>query len=118
MSEHGLLGVPDAGAFLARLTRLDQAAPVRLRSSGIRKLEYFFNKADQRYVFFEMDIYWAYVARFKHKTYTDRWGQTRTDLFDPILTVAPRTDRFPLFHAKDGDRAPEQANGHVRLGGS
>ncbi|MEV4278086.1 hypothetical protein [Actinoplanes xinjiangensis] len=36
MSEHGLLGVPDAGAFLARLTRLDPAAPVRLRSSGGR----------------------------------------------------------------------------------
>ncbi|SDT68339.1 hypothetical protein [Actinoplanes derwentensis] len=36
MSEHGLLGVPDAGAFLARLTRLDPSAPVRLRSSGGR----------------------------------------------------------------------------------
>ncbi|MFC7535050.1 hypothetical protein [Actinoplanes sp. GCM10030250] len=36
MSSHGLLGVPDAGAFLARLTRLDPAAPVRLRSSGGR----------------------------------------------------------------------------------
>ncbi|WP_433828801.1 hypothetical protein ACQP2E_05610 [Actinoplanes sp. CA-015351] len=36
MSGHGLLGIPDAGAFLARLTRLDPAAPVRLRSSGGR----------------------------------------------------------------------------------
>ncbi|HWS38719.1 MAG TPA: hypothetical protein VN408_39030 [Actinoplanes sp.] len=36
MSEHGLLGVPDAGAFLARLTRLDPSAPVRLRSTGGR----------------------------------------------------------------------------------
>jgi len=36
MSSHGLLGVPDAGAFLARLTRLDPSAPVRLRSSGGR----------------------------------------------------------------------------------
>ena len=36
MSSHGLLGVSDAGAFLARLTRLDPAAPVRLRSSGGR----------------------------------------------------------------------------------
>ncbi|GAA2714467.1 hypothetical protein [Actinoplanes palleronii] len=36
MSAHGLLGVPDAGAFLARLTRLDPAAPVRLRSAGGR----------------------------------------------------------------------------------
>ncbi|WP_250035837.1 hypothetical protein [Paractinoplanes maris] len=36
MSPHGLLGVPDAGAFLARLTRLDPAAPVRLRTTGGR----------------------------------------------------------------------------------
>lgn len=33
---HGLTGIPDAGAFLARLTRLDPGAPVRLRGSGGR----------------------------------------------------------------------------------
>ncbi|MFJ6165762.1 hypothetical protein ACIQH6_11640 [Micromonospora orduensis] len=31
---HGLTGVVDAGAFLARLVRLDPAAPVRLRPAG------------------------------------------------------------------------------------
>jgi hypothetical protein len=31
---HGLAGIADAGAFLARLTRLDPAAVVRLRSAG------------------------------------------------------------------------------------
>ncbi|WP_127504572.1 hypothetical protein [Actinoplanes solisilvae] len=36
MSSHGLLGVPDAGAFLARLTRLDPGAPVRMRNTGGR----------------------------------------------------------------------------------
>jgi hypothetical protein len=36
MVGHGLVGVADAGAFLARLTRLDPAAPVRLRGSGGR----------------------------------------------------------------------------------
>jgi hypothetical protein len=36
MTGHGLLGIPDAGAFLARLTRLEPAAPVRLRGSGSR----------------------------------------------------------------------------------
>jgi hypothetical protein len=36
MSGHGLLGVVDAGAFLARLTRLDPAALVRLRAAGSR----------------------------------------------------------------------------------
>ena len=34
MTGHGLHGVADAGAFLARLVRLDAAAPVRLRSTG------------------------------------------------------------------------------------
>ncbi|MGV9215321.1 hypothetical protein ACTFTM_25985 [Micromonospora sp. RB23] len=33
-SGHGLAGVADAGAFLARLVRLDPAAPVRLRPAG------------------------------------------------------------------------------------
>jgi hypothetical protein len=33
---HGLAGVADAGAFLARLTRLDRTALVRLRGSGSR----------------------------------------------------------------------------------
>jgi hypothetical protein len=36
MSSHGLTGVADAGAFLARLVRLDPRALVRLRSSGSR----------------------------------------------------------------------------------
>jgi len=36
MSLHGLTGVPDAGAFLARLTRLDPGAPVRLRGAAGR----------------------------------------------------------------------------------
>jgi len=36
MAAHGLTGVADAGAFLARLTRLDPAAPVRLRSTRSR----------------------------------------------------------------------------------
>ena len=36
MPAHGLTGVADAGAFLARLTRLDPGAPVRLRSTRSR----------------------------------------------------------------------------------
>jgi hypothetical protein len=34
--DHGLTGIDDAGAFLARVVRLDRAAPVRLRSAGAR----------------------------------------------------------------------------------
>lgn len=36
MTLHGLAAVADAGAFLARLTRLDPGAPVRLRGSAGR----------------------------------------------------------------------------------
>ncbi|BCJ51663.1 hypothetical protein Asp14428_31380 [Actinoplanes sp. NBRC 14428] len=32
MGDHGILGVADAGAFVARLARLDRSLPVRLRS--------------------------------------------------------------------------------------
>ncbi|RZT80634.1 hypothetical protein EV382_3890 [Micromonospora violae] len=34
-STHGVTGVADAGAFLARLVRLDPGAPVRLRPAGV-----------------------------------------------------------------------------------
>jgi sugar phosphate isomerase/epimerase len=82
-------------------------------SSGIRKLEYFMARTEPQNVFFEMDIYWAYVAQYKHRTYTSSAGRTKTDIFDPILTVANRPRRFPLFHAKDGDKDTTQANGYV-----
>ncbi|AGZ42350.1 sugar phosphate isomerase/epimerase family protein [Actinoplanes friuliensis] len=101
-----------AYSFLLDSGPLD-AAGKPTRSSGTRRLEYFFRKTDPRYVFFELDIYWAYVARFKHQKYVDRGGVERTDLFDPILNVTSRSKRFPLFHAKDGDRDSAQANGYV-----
>jgi len=82
------------------------------RSSGVRRLEYFFAKTDPKYVFFELDIYWAYVARYKHTKYVNSAGQEKTSLFDPILNVARRTKRFPLFHAKDGNRNSALPNGY------
>ncbi len=75
------------------------------RSSGIRKLEYFFGISDPELVWFEMDIYWAYVAQYRWHTYTDPDGVVRESVFDPIGTVAARPHRFPLFHVKDGVRA-------------
>lgn len=71
-------------------------------SSGLRGLEYFFGLVDPRLVWFEMDIYWGYVARHRYQTYTDKHGTVRTDLFDPITTVRKHSHRFPLFHVKDG----------------
>jgi sugar phosphate isomerase/epimerase len=74
-------------------------------SSGLRALEYFFPLVEPDLVWFEMDIFWAYVARHRYQTYTDKHGKIRTDLFDPIRTVKKRSHRFPLFHVKDGIRA-------------
>jgi sugar phosphate isomerase/epimerase len=71
-------------------------------SSGLRALDYFFTLVDPKLVWFEMDIFWAYVARHRYQTYTDKRGKVRTDLFDPIRTVKKRSHRFPLFHVKDG----------------
>ena len=75
------------------------------RSSGVRRLEWFMNNTDSRYVFLEMDIFWAHVAQFRHTSYTAADGTVVTDVFDPLGTVnsfGPM--RYPLFHAKDGDR--------------
>jgi sugar phosphate isomerase/epimerase len=71
-------------------------------STGLRGLEYFFTLTDPRLVWFEMDIYWGYVAQHRYQTFTDRRGNVRTSIFDPIRTVAQRSHRFPLFHVKDG----------------
>ncbi|SDL00692.1 sugar phosphate isomerase/epimerase family protein [Nonomuraea jiangxiensis] len=100
-----------AYAFLLDRGPLDeQGRPTR--SSGIRRLEYFFEISDPRRVHFEMDIFWAYVAQFKHRTYTAYDGSVRTDVFDPLATVRARESRFPLFHAKDGTSNPAAANGY------
>ncbi|MFI6736382.1 sugar phosphate isomerase/epimerase family protein [Nonomuraea sp. NPDC050451] len=88
----------------------DQGRPTR--SSGVRKLEYFFRISDPRRVYFEMDIFWAHVAQFKHRTYTAPDGSAQTDVFDPLATVLAQEKRFPLFHAKDGSSNPATANGY------
>ncbi|GAB3160231.1 hypothetical protein GCM10027290_66000 [Micromonospora sonneratiae] len=72
------------------------------RSSGVRGLEYFFDLTEPDLVHFEMDIYWAYQAQVRFRSYVDESGATRTDVFDPIRTLSRRQQRFPLFHVKDG----------------
>lgn len=100
-----------AYSFLLDSGPLDaQGRPTR--SSGIRRLEYFLTISDPKLVHLEMDIFWAYVAQFKHRTYTAPDGSTQTDVFDPLAVVQPNTKRFPLFHAKDGKSNPATANGY------
>lgn len=82
------------------------------RSSGLRRLEWFLQNTDPSYVYLEMDIYWAHVAQFKHKVYTAPDGTAVENIFDPAGLVAAQTQRFPLFHAKDGKSNPATANGY------
>jgi hypothetical protein len=62
------------------------------RSSGIRKLEYFFGLADPELVWFEMDICWAYVAQFRWHTYTDPDGVVRESGYIAGALSASYTD--------------------------
>jgi len=85
------------------------------RSSGVRKLVYFLQNTDPRYVHLEMDIYWAHVAQHRWRTYTAADGTTVEDVFDPGALVAGDSMRFPLFHAKDGKRDDTVAAGYVMV---
>jgi sugar phosphate isomerase/epimerase len=93
------------------------------RSTGMRMLEYGFRVLDPKYVFFEMDIFWAHVAQHRFQTYTAPDGSTLTDIFDPagaVIAEERRTRklRFPLFHAKDGRRTadpPGTGSGYVMV---
>jgi sugar phosphate isomerase/epimerase len=83
------------------------------RSSGIRVMEYFLDHTDTRWVKLEMDIFWAHVAQFRFSTYTAPDGSTATSVFDPAATAGRYKRRCPIFHAKDGIRAPADPNGWI-----
>ncbi|MFE5411073.1 sugar phosphate isomerase/epimerase family protein [Microbacterium sp. NPDC056569] len=76
-------------------------------SSGIRRLEWFLQNTDPNYVWLEMDIYWAHVAQYRFRSFTAANGQVVEDIFDPAGLVAEQSNRFPLFHAKDGLFTPQ-----------
>lgn len=82
------------------------------RSSGVRKLEYFIARTNPEWVWFEMDIYWAHVAQYRYRSYTDPDGVIQTSIFDPLAVVAAQPIRFPLFHAKDGAYNPASSAGY------
>lgn len=96
---------------------LDSGTPDALgrptASSGLRRLEWFLQNTDPNYVYLEMDIYWAHVAKHRFQSYTAADGSTVQDIFDPAGLVAEQTTRFPLFHAKDGAARPDLAAGYT-----
>lgn len=83
------------------------------RSSGVRRLEYFLQNTDPSTVYLELDIYWAHVAQYRFSEYTAPDGTVVTgQVFDPAALVAANSQRFPLFHAKDGRLNPANVNGY------
>ncbi|MFJ2213536.1 sugar phosphate isomerase/epimerase family protein [Streptomyces sp. NPDC101062] len=66
---------------------------------SVRLYDVFLKNTDPRHVYLELDIYWAYV------------GQYRFPGFDPAAYVRNQPYRYPLFHMKDGDANPSNANG-------
>ena len=94
-------------------------APYQVRAeSGKRLMQHYLDVTDPDLVVVEMDIYWAHVAQHKHRWRFDETGQRVEDIFDPLATVAKQTHRYPLYHAKDGDRtldAPGIGNGYTMV---
>ena len=52
---------------------------------------------------------WAHVAQHQWRWRYDWEGNRVEDIFDPLDQVARQTIRYPLYHAKDGDRTTEPA---------
>jgi sugar phosphate isomerase/epimerase len=57
---------------------------------AVRLYDVFLRNTDPRYVYLEMDVYWAFV------------GQYRYPGFEPAAYVRDQPYRYPLFHMKDG----------------
>ena len=82
--------------------------PTQVRAeSGKRLMQHYLDVTDPELVVVEMDIYWAHVAQHQHRWRYDVNGRRVEDIFDPLATVAKQTHRYPLYHAKDGDRTAE-----------
>jgi hypothetical protein len=82
--------------------------PIEVRGeSGKRLMQHFLDVTNPDLCLLEMDIYWAHVAQHQHRWRYDWEGNRVEDIFDPLATVAQQTQRYPLYHAKDGDRTAQ-----------
>ena len=82
--------------------------PVLVRGeSGKRLMQHFLDVTDPDLCLVEIDIYWAHVAQHQHRWRYDWEGNRVEDIFDPLAQVAKQTIRYPLYHAKDGDRTTQ-----------
>jgi hypothetical protein len=94
-------------------------APTQVRGeSGKRLMEYYLEITDPELCHIELDIYWAHVAQHQHRWYYDYEGKRVEKVFQPLELVQAQPIRFPLYHAKDGDKvegAPPSANGYTMI---
>ncbi len=74
---------------------------------GTFALDLLLEYTDPRYVFWEMDVYWAYFFA----SYVGGSGA----LFEPANWVRRNRDRFPLFHIKDGRTFVEAQAGPLEV---
>ena len=90
--------------------------PTQVRGeSGKRLMQHYLDVTSPDLVVIEMDIYWSHVAQHQWRWRYDWEGNRVEDIFDPAAQVAKQTQRYALFHAKDGDRtndAPGIGNGY------
>jgi hypothetical protein len=99
-----------------RITGDPLTTPQMVRGeSGIRLMEHYYRITDEATCPAEIDIFWAHVAQHQHRWYYDWDGQRQEAVFDPLALVAAQPKRFPLYHAKDGQRtaqSPGVGNGY------
>jgi sugar phosphate isomerase/epimerase len=74
-------------------------------SPGTRIYDVLLAETDPELVFFEMDIFWAYVGQYQY-------GRAPLPTFEPLDYVTAQPERFPLFHVKDGKRNQLSQNGY------
>jgi hypothetical protein len=101
-----------------RLTGAPIAPTVVRGESGKRLMQHYLDITNPELCLIEMDIYWAHVAQHQHRWRYDWEGHRVEDIFDPLATVARQTQRYPLYHAKDGDStgaAPGVGDGYTMI---
>ncbi|MFE7129807.1 sugar phosphate isomerase/epimerase family protein [Streptomyces sp. NPDC057638] len=74
----------------------------------VRLYDVLLAETDPDLVFLEMDVFWAYVAQHRFSRRPDGTPAP----FDPLRYVLRQPDRYPLFHVKDGTRAPDTRDGY------
>ncbi|MFH8344469.1 sugar phosphate isomerase/epimerase family protein [Streptomyces sp. NPDC018045] len=74
----------------------------------VRLYDVLLAETDPRLVFFEMDIFWAYVAQYRFSRRPDGTPAP----FEPLDYVLRAPARYPLFHVKDGEHDTATQDGY------